>query len=88
MPPYEGSKAVKNPTQAMDRSELDVIFLGIGGHIEFPRRTGEVIYRHPKLRHVARANGRRKDSTRHLVNYVRAVIRAMEGNSGDARSAA
>lgn len=54
----------------INRRDLDRILLRLGGTIEFPRRTGDVLYRHPLLPHPARANARRKDASRHLVLFV------------------
>jgi hypothetical protein len=58
----------------MNRRDLDRILLRLGGSIEFPRRTGEVLYRHPLMAKRARANARRKDASRHLVHFVREVL--------------
>jgi hypothetical protein len=58
----------------MNRRDLDRIFLQLGGSIEFPRRTGEVLYRRPLMTRPARANARRKDASRHLVHFVREIL--------------
>ena len=71
----------KTLSQGMNRRDLETIFRGIGGLIEYPRGTGEVRYRHPRLPHVARANARRKDASRELVSYVRDAQRACNDNS-------
>lgn len=61
----------------MNRRELDRIFEQIGGSIERPRGTGEVLYRHPLMARCARANARRKDASRHLVHFVKEVLQKL-----------
>ena len=59
----------------INRRELDQILVDLGGAVEFPRRTGDVLYRHPLLAQPARANARRKDASRHLVQFIKEVQR-------------
>ena len=66
----------KYPHNGMNRRELDKILVELGGTIEYPRRTGEAIYRHPCLPRPVRVNNRRKDSTRELVAFVREAYTA------------
>ncbi len=66
------------PPNGIDRGSLDQVFTKLGGHIEFPRRTGEIVYFHAIVGWPARANARRKDASRHLVRYVRIVMRALK----------
>jgi hypothetical protein len=61
----------------MNRRELDRIFEQIGGSIERPRGTGEVLYRHPLTARCARANARRKDASRHLVHFVKEILQKL-----------
>jgi hypothetical protein len=64
------------PTNGMNRRELDAIIIELGGTIEYPRRTGDALYRHPAVAHPVRVNSRRKDSTRALVALARAAYDA------------
>lgn len=68
-------KNTKYPNQGINRSELDEILIGVGGQVERPKRTGEVIYRHPLMKKTVRGNARRKDAGRALVIFVRDVIK-------------
>lgn len=65
------------PCYGMNRRELDRLFVRLGGQIDKPNRTGEIRYWHPVIRRYATANARRKDAPRHLVAYVRDVIRQL-----------
>lgn len=65
------------PHNGMNRRELDTIFYELGGTIEYPRRTGEAIYRHPCSPRPVRVNNRRKDATRELVSLARAAYEAV-----------
>lgn len=67
----------KYPHNGMNRREIDSIILELGGTIEYPRRTGDALYRHPSVPHPVRANNRRKDSTRALVALARAAYEAV-----------
>jgi hypothetical protein len=66
----------------MNRRELDSIILDLGGTIEYPRRTGDVLYRHPAVAHPVRVNNRRKDSTRALVALARLAYDAVHRERG------
>jgi hypothetical protein len=54
----------------INRSDLDRILRSLGGRVEFIRRTGEVRYSHPQVAERARADGRRKDASKKLVQFV------------------
>ena len=49
------------------------IWCRCGGSVEAPRRTGEVLFRHPDIGRV-RVNGRRKDTPRRLLTMLRRLI--------------
>jgi hypothetical protein len=61
----------------MNRRELDSIILELGGTIEYPRRTGDALYRHRSVPYPVRVNNRRKDSTRALVALARVAYDAV-----------
>lgn len=63
-------------TNGMNRADLDRTLAALGGTVTHLRRTGEVAYSHPALPSRPRANGRRKDAPRHLLQFVRAVAKA------------
>lgn len=65
------------PHNGMNRRELDRIFSELGGTIEYPRRTGDALYRHRSVPQPVRVNNRRKDATRELVALVRAAYDAV-----------
>jgi len=67
----------KYPHNGMNRRELDSIILELGGTIEYPRRTGDALYRHRSVPHPVRVDNRRKDSTRALVALARAAYDAV-----------
>lgn len=67
----------KYPHNGMNRREIDSIILDLGGTIEYPRRTGDALYRHPAVSRPVRVNNRRKDSTRALVALARAAYDAV-----------
>lgn len=70
----------KYPHNGMNRRELDSLIIELGGTIEYPRRTGDALYRHPSCPHPVRVNNRRKDSTRALVALARAAYHAVHGS--------
>lgn len=72
---YERVLAREGVFDGMNRRDLDRILMQLGGGIEYPRRTGDVLYRHPLVAQPARANARRKDASRHLVRFVKEVLR-------------
>jgi hypothetical protein len=70
----------KYPHNGMNRREIDSIIIALGGTIDYPRRTGDALYRHPSVPHPVRVNNRRKDSTRALVALARAAYDAVHGD--------
>lgn len=72
----------KYPHNGMNRRELDTIIRELGGTIEYPRRTGDAIYRHPAFPRPVRVNNRRKDSTRAVVALARAAYDAVDREAG------
>ena len=64
------------PPNGINRGDLDRVFTKLGGQVTFRRRTGEIVYFHPVVGRPAVANARRKGASRHLVLYVRLVMRA------------
>jgi len=75
----------KYPHNGMNRRELDRIILELGGTIEYPRRTGDALYRHRSFPHPVRVNNRRKDATRELVALARAAYDAVRREVGPER---
>lgn len=71
----------KYPHNGMNRRELDSIIIELGGTIEYPRRTGDALYRHRAVPHPVRVNNRRKDATRALVALARAAYDAVHRES-------
>ena len=61
----------KYPHNGMNRRELDRIILELGGTIDYPRRTGDALYRHCAVPHPVRVNNRRKDAPRELVALLK-----------------
>lgn len=55
--------------RGMNQDEFDRAFRSLGGRIEAVRRTGEKRYSHALVPRRPRVNGRRKDTTRELINY-------------------
>lgn len=70
--------AVKWPHAGINRRALESILLELGGTIDRPRRTGEVVYRHRLVVGRVCGNGRRKDSTREQVAFVQRAYREVE----------
>lgn len=62
-----------NIHHGMNRADLDRLLIRLGGNVEHLRRTGEVVYTHPRILSRPRADGRRKDAPRHLTCFVRKV---------------
>lgn len=62
-----------NIHHGMNRIDLDRLLIALGGNVEHLRRTGEIAYHHPAIPFSPRANGRRKDASRHLTRFVRQV---------------
>ncbi len=63
----------------MARREFERFVAAVGGTVERVRRTGEVIYRHPLMEKPARANCRKKDTTRHDITWGRELQRRLDG---------
>ncbi len=79
MAQHRRERTVEHPGSfvGINRRELDRILIDLGGAVGFPRRTGDVLYRHPLLAQPARANARRKDASRHLVQFIKEVQRRL-----------
>lgn len=59
----------------INRKGLDRILVRNGGSFFNVPRTGEIRYTHPLMPNQPRANKRRKDAPKHLVDFVREAIR-------------
>lgn len=68
--------------RGMNRRDLDRAFRQLGGCVEILRRTGDVRYSHPLLKHRAKANCRRKDASLALVLYALEAQRAVAAEKG------
>ncbi len=68
----------KYPHNGMNRRELDEFLRELGGTKDYPRRTGDALYRHPYLPRPVRVNNRRKDATRELVRFAREAYDAVQ----------
>jgi hypothetical protein len=62
----------------MARRVFESFVTAVGGSVEKVRGTGEVLYRHPLMEVPARANGRKKDTTRHAIVWGRQLERRLE----------
>jgi hypothetical protein len=65
------------PNHGINVRELAVLFRELGGTITPIRGTGEERWAHPSARRPVRANARRKDASRAMVQLVREVIAAL-----------
>jgi hypothetical protein len=61
----------------MARREFEQFVWAVGGTVESPRRTGEILYRHRLMQQPARANARKKDATRHDLTWGRELQRRL-----------
>ena len=64
--------------RGMARREFGSFVTAVGGTLEKVPGTGEVLYRHPLMEVPARANGRKKDTTRHDIVWGRQLKRRLE----------
>ena len=65
-----------------NRKEIERLLLALGGAVHWVRRTGDRRYTHPAVGGIGvKANGRRKDSTRLVVAFVREVQKALAERS-------
>jgi hypothetical protein len=51
----------------------------LGVEVERLRRTGELFFRHPLMGKPVRSCGHRKDATRHLTVWLKALQRRLRG---------
>lgn len=51
----------------INRCQLDQLLRNLGGSVNTLDRTGEIQYSHPAIDERPRADGRRQDAPRHLV---------------------
>jgi hypothetical protein len=61
----------------IDRRRLDAVLRSLGGRVEVVRRTGEIRYSHPLLAESPRADGRRKDASKRLSQFVCKIEKLM-----------
>ena len=62
----------------MARRLFDSFVTAVGGTVEKVPGTGEVLYRHPVMETPARANARKKDTTRNDIVWGRQLKRRLE----------
>ncbi len=67
----------------INRRALDDLFRKLGGSIDTVHKTGEIVYTHPLVPWKARANGRRKDAPRQLVQLIHRVERVIREKEAD-----
>lgn len=53
-----------------------------GCEVRRPRRTGDVVVRHPRMGRSVRCNVRRKDAPRELTAFLLRLQRRLEGRDG------
>ena len=58
-------------TAGMDLYHALRVALALGATVTKPRRTGEWVFRHPRLTKPCRVDGHRKDAPRHLTVWLR-----------------
>jgi len=57
------------------------LFEAAGGKVSQPRRTGELVFTHPATTRRCRVNGRNKDVTMALQNYLKKLNLWPEGRT-------
>ena len=65
----------------LNRRQAIRLARSLGCDVHPPNRTGELVFSHPLLAWHVRTNGRRKDTSRELMQFLREVRRLAGQNS-------
>ena len=63
-----------NAISSRDRRHTDAIWTTLGGSIKPLRRTGEVLYTHPRFQRPVKASTNRKDTVAILVSRINQLL--------------